>query len=59
MALFVAELSVVDEPKLNAGPPNAGGAAVLLFAPPLNVNGAFVSFVGAANVELLAAAFAV
>lgn len=47
--------------KLNADEelPNAAGAIVLLFAAELNANGVLVSFVGAANVELLAVGLAV
>lgn len=47
--------------KLNAGEelPNAGGAVVLLFVPALNPKGVFVSFDSEANVEPLAAGFAV
>lgn len=47
-AIFAAKLNADEEL------PNAGGAIVLLFVAALNPNGVPVSFVGAANVELLA-----
>lgn len=52
-AVFGAKLNADEEL------PNAGGAVVLLFVPALNPNGVFVSFDSEANVEPLAAGFAV